>query len=353
MTASLGKEPHLKRLRPHLAGLVALVAWASIATGAVAIDQTINVGNNKTLSPNSGSAAINLGETITWKWVGPDTGHIIESAAGQTEQWDSDPGLTDVTVNHAINSTFPHTFTHVGAFNYHCRIHPDKMFGTITVSDAGRPTAAFTMTPPSAITGQRVDFDGLGSNDPDGIIMAWDWDLDGDGTFETSGGTPDHTYASPGTVTVQLRVTDNSNKTHTATQALVISAAPAPPPMTPSPLTPPVADTSPAVARLTVTGATKQRGADAGGVAVEVTCDPGCIVTATGSIALPGGKKIVLTKSSKTLAAASPLKLVLVVPKKSRAALKALFKTGKTATATITMTTANGLSFKKTIKLTR
>ena len=31
----------------------------------------------------------------------------------------------------------------------------------------------------------------------------------------------------------------------------------------------------------------------------------------------------------------------------------ALTKTGKTATATITMTTANSLSFKKTIKLAR
>ena len=346
----------MKRPRHHLAGLVALFAWASIATGAVAIDQTINVGNNKTLSPNSGSAAINLGETITWQWVGPtngDTGHIIESLPLQAELWDSDPGLTDVTVNHLIGDTFAHTFTHVGAFNYHCRIHPDKMFGAITVTDAGRPTAALTMTPAAATVGQRVDFDGMGSNDPDGIIMAWDWDLDGNGTFETSGATPDHTYASPGTVTVQLRVTDNSNKTHTATQALVISAAPPPLPMTPSPLTPPIADTSPAVARLTVTGATKQRGADARGVAVEVTCDPGCIVTATGSIALPGGRKIVLTKSSKTLTAASPLKLVLVVPKKSRAALKVLFKTGKTATATITLTTANGVSFKKTIKLAR
>ncbi len=346
----------MKRPRHHLAGLVALFAWASIATGAVAIDQTINVGNNKTLSPNSGSAAINLGETITWQWVGPtngDTGHIIESLPLQAELWDSDPGLTDVTVNHLIGDTFAHTFTHVGAFNYHCRIHPDKMFGAITVTDAGRPTAALTMTPAAATVGQRVDFDGMGSNDPDGIIMAWDWDLDGNGTFETSGATPDHTYASPGTVTVQLRVTDNSNKTHTATQALVISAAPPPLPMTPSPLTPPIADTSSAVARLTVTGATKQRGADARGVAVEVTCDPGCIVTATGSIALPGGKKIALTKSSKTLTAASPLKLVLEVPKKSRAALKVLFKTGKTATATITLTTANGLSFKKTIKLAR
>ena len=86
---------------------------------------------------------------------------------------------------------------------------------------------------------------------------------------------------------------------------------------------------------------------------MQATCDPSCIVTATGSIALPGGKKITLTKSSQTLAAGYAGKLVLIVPKKSRAALKALFKKGKTATATIVLTTTSGLSFKKTIKLTR
>lgn len=86
---------------------------------------------------------------------------------------------------------------------------------------------------------------------------------------------------------------------------------------------------------------------------MQATCDPGCIVTATGSIALSGGKKITLTKSSQTLAAGYARKLVLVVPKKSRAALKALFKKGKTATATIMVTTTNGLSCKKTIKLVR
>ena len=347
----------MARRRCHpIVGLVALIAWASIATGAVAANQTISVGNNKTLSPNSGSATINLGETVTWQWVGPDTGHIIESAPPpQVELWDSDPGTGQVA-NHNFGDTFAHAFTHVGAFDYHCRIHPDKMFGTITVTDPGRPTAAFTMTPSAATVGQRVDFDGMGSNDPNGIIVAWDWDLDGNGTFETSGATPNRTYALPGTIMVQLRVTDNSNTTNIVTQALVLSALPSPPP--PPPVSPPtlglpIAQTLPALARLTVTGAARQRGTDARGVAVQATCDPGCIVTATGSIALPGGKKITLTKSSQTLAAGSPLKLVLIVPKKSRAALKALFKKGKTATATVVVTTTNGLSFKKTIKLAR
>ncbi len=342
-----------RRRRHHLVGLAVLITWASIATGAVAANQTVNVGNNKTLSPNNGNAAINLGDTVTWRWVGQDTGHIIESAAGQAEAWDSDPGLTSSTVNHAIDDTFPHTFTHAGAFDYHCRIHPDKMFGIITVTDAGQPTAAFTMTPLAPTVGQRVDFDGMGSNDPDGIILAWDWDLDGDGTFETSGATPNRSYTTAGTVTVRLRVTDNSSKTNTATKALTLSpVSPPPAPAIPSPLTPPLG-LAPVVARLTVTGAARQRAADTRGVAVQATCDLGCIVTATGSIALPGGKKIALTKSSKALAAGHPLKLILVVPKKSRAALQRLFKNRKTAMATIVLTTADGATSKKTIKLAR
>jgi PKD repeat protein len=218
--------------------------------------------------------------------------------------------------------------------------------------DPGGPTASFTMTPAAATVGQQVDFDGMSSSDPCGIIVAWDWDLDGNGTFETSGATPNHTYAIPGTVTVQLRVTDDSNATHTATQDLVVSAAP-PPPVTPSTVGLPIVHIPHAIAHLMVAGSPRQRGVHARGVALEATCDPGCIVTATGSIALPGGKKIALTKSSKTLAAGRPLKLVLVVPKRSRAALSAHFKRGRTATATIVLTTTNGLQFKKTITLAR
>lgn len=344
--------------RHHLPGLVLLVAWAAFGTAAVAANQTVAVGNDKTLSPNSGNASINTGETITWHWVGPDTGHIIESLPGQAEAWESDPPGANEN-NHVVGDTFPHTFTQVGAFDYHCRIHPDKMFGTITVTGTS-PVAAFTMTPLTATVGQRVDFDGMGSTDPDGIIMAWDWDLDGNGTFETSGATPNHTYSAAGTVTVRLRVTDNSGTTHTATKNLVVSAAPPPPPPPPPPapapasvLSTPLLLAPPATARLTVTAAARQRRADTRGVAVSARCDLACIVTTTGSIALPGGKKIVLTKVTKALTAAQPLKLVLVVPKKSRAALQRLFRSGKTATATIVLTTAQGVSVKKTVKLAR
>ncbi len=349
--------------RHHILGLASLVACATLASGAVAATKTIDVGNNKTLSPNSGNASIAAADTITWRWVGPDLGHIIESAPGQTEQWDSDPGVIEANITHASGDLFAHTFPQVGAFNYRCRIHPDKMFGTITVTD-GRPTAAFTMTPLAATAGERVDFDGMASTDPDGIVMGWEWDLDGDGTFEAFGATPNHTYATARTVTVSLRVTDTSGMSHTVTQQLTVTSPPATVLGTPLALaqsatsattavTTPIVDAPSLVATLTASAAAKQRGAVTRGVTFEALCDLGCVVTATGSLVYPGGPKITLTKATKTLIAGQRLKIAMLIPAKSRAGLLKHLKKGKTATATIVVTTPDGASVRKIVKLTR
>ena len=55
--------------------------------------------------------------------------------------------------------------------------------------------------PQSAQTGQSVTFDGSGSTDLDGTIAKYEWDLDGNGTYETDTGTTPTvttTYASHG-----------------------------------------------------------------------------------------------------------------------------------------------------------
>ena len=84
------------------------------------------------------------------------------------------------------------------------------------------PSAAFT---PSC---HRLDctFDGSASTDPDGSIVsyAWDW---GDGTEPSITGTGNssrvHTYASPGTYTVTLTVTDDDGVANRASQAVTVS----------------------------------------------------------------------------------------------------------------------------------
>jgi PKD repeat protein len=59
--------------------------------------------------------------------------------------------------------------------------------------------------------GKRVQLNGEGI-DTDGHIVSWEWDLDGDGEFDTYSerdGTVSQSFDTPGIYTLRLRVTDN------------------------------------------------------------------------------------------------------------------------------------------------
>jgi PKD repeat protein len=83
------------------------------------------------------------------------------------------------------------------------------------------PIAAFT----SSCTFLDCSFDAAPSSDPDGTVTAWDWDF-GDGTTGT-GDTPNHTYPTAATYTVELTVTDNDGATHTTTNTITTTDPPA------------------------------------------------------------------------------------------------------------------------------
>jgi hypothetical protein len=109
----------------------------------------------------------------------------------------------------------------------------------------------------------------------------------------------------------------------------------------------------PAVAKLVFTGAAKQKAADKRGVAGMAKCDLACKVTATGTIALPGGKKVALVKLTKALPAGVQTKVVLLVPRASRATVAKLLAKGKVLTASLLLKTADGAKVSKTFKLIR
>jgi hypothetical protein len=69
------------------------------------------------------------------------------------------------------------------------------------------PAAALSAAPGVVAGGGQVSFDASGSTDPEGLQLRYDWDLDGNGSFETPGGTdPRVTRAYPGTTTLTARV---------------------------------------------------------------------------------------------------------------------------------------------------
>ncbi|MFN2309091.1 MAG: PKD domain-containing protein, partial [Gammaproteobacteria bacterium] len=77
------------------------------------------------------------------------------------------------------------------------------------------PTADFTVT----VTGLTANFTDR-SRDTDGTVVAWRWDL-GDGHISTAQ-NPVHTYASAGTYTARITVTDNQGAAASTSQTVTV-----------------------------------------------------------------------------------------------------------------------------------
>ncbi len=79
------------------------------------------------------------------------------------------------------------------------------------------PTATFT----SACTDGTCGFDASASTDPDGAITSYVWDF-GDSTAPGAGVNASHIYATSGTYTVTLSVTDNRGAVSTTTRSVQV-----------------------------------------------------------------------------------------------------------------------------------
>ncbi len=88
------------------------------------------------------------------------------------------------------------------------------------------PVAAFSTTPNKPHINEPVTFDASASKDPDGKIVSYEWDFNGDGVFDQKTTDPivTHSYAVSGAKTVTLRVTDNGGATTRLTKTVNISA---------------------------------------------------------------------------------------------------------------------------------
>lgn len=83
--------------------------------------------------------------------------------------------------------------------------------------------AYFTATPESGSAPLEVTFDASESSDPDGEIVEYEWDLDGDGSYDDgSEVSVEYTYTQYGTYEAKLRVTDNNGETSTMTLDIVV-----------------------------------------------------------------------------------------------------------------------------------
>src|SRR5262249_36376687 len=99
--------------------------------------------------------------------------------------------------------------------------------GTAAQAPMNQPPVARVGGPYAASINSAINFDGSTSSDADGTIAGYSWDF-GDNSAAGTGAKPSHTYATAGTYTVKLTVTDDKGATATS-QTTVAVAGPTQP----------------------------------------------------------------------------------------------------------------------------
>jgi plastocyanin len=114
-----------------------------MAAPAAASNTRVSIANYHWSNP---AVQINLGEKVTWDWLGPDLAHSVTGISANDLQWDSDPG-TDAP-SHRPGDSFTLQFNTPGNYLFQCKLH-SFVRGEVIVSDVpGDPNSDPGPQPP-------------------------------------------------------------------------------------------------------------------------------------------------------------------------------------------------------------
>ncbi len=326
--------------------------------------QTVTVDDPPTASvtPSATVSTPSSPVSFTSTAASPDAGGSIGN-----HSWNFGDGTT---LSGASDTNASHTYTSPGVYTVTLTVTDDlgvSSSASTTITIDAVPTVTFTASANPATAGSTVAFNAGGSSDSYGTITSYSWNF-GDGTTAT-GVAPSHAYASPGTYTVSLNVTNDAGQSATQTGTITVnsSASPTPPvtstttSTTTTTTTPtPVPNASPLTASLT--GAKKQKLSPALAHGVKVSLAVNQSSKATFQVTLPvlqsklaHGRRsknasiALLQTGTQTLGAgthAMTLKL-------SRAAARELASSGPLVlTVKVTLTGASGSTLTRSLKIT-
>ena len=200
--------------------------------------QPVTPEEDLVLDPGGSNQAPNASFTVSPNPVKTSTTVTFNGAASSDPngtiakyEWDLD-GNGSYETNSGTKASATRSYTTEGDYQVRLKVTDnggatDFAVRTLTVINNQPPSAGFTFSPASPVMGELVSFNGSGSKDLDGTIAKYEWDLDGNGTYETNSGsspTTSRVYASAAEIVVGLRVTDNGGKTATKTALLSIAS---------------------------------------------------------------------------------------------------------------------------------
>ena len=88
---------------------------------------------------------VDLGEHVTWHWVGPDTMHSVTGDSPNARGYDSDPGNHQPI--HQLGDSYQASFDTPGVYDFTCKLH-SSVRGTVVVSsNPGDPTTEIDPVP--------------------------------------------------------------------------------------------------------------------------------------------------------------------------------------------------------------
>lgn len=196
------------------------------ATGTKAISFRVHAKPVALLTADR--AVPNVGDVVGYRATGsydPDPGGYIRAY-----YWDMDGNGTFeryTGTNPYVTTSFPTPGNH--------RLSVRVYDALLAYSDASlivrvnrRPTAVISATPNPAVVNQQVMLSGAASTD-DRSIVKYEWDLDGNGTYETNTGTSKTTttmFSTLGQVKVGLQVTDDDGATDQSIATISVNPAP-------------------------------------------------------------------------------------------------------------------------------
>jgi PKD repeat protein len=133
-------------------------------------------------------------------------------------RWDWGDGSSDVTATPSVQ----HTFASSGASSgvtltvvNDVGLASDPVTHAITVQNE-LPVVQLAAFPSTVNAGQQLRLDATGTVDPDGAIAEYRWDLDANGSFETSTQTTPTVVAGPypnaGVITLRVKAIDDSGQ---------------------------------------------------------------------------------------------------------------------------------------------
>jgi plastocyanin len=110
-----------------LMGCAAASLWAACAP-ARAADAKVAIGDYRWSHP---VVHLDLGQHVTWYWVGPDTMHSVTGVSANDLGQDSDPHRSEP--EHRVGDHFSLSFSQPGVYQFRCKLHP-VVHGEVVVS---------------------------------------------------------------------------------------------------------------------------------------------------------------------------------------------------------------------------